>query len=90
MSIRWADENASGLMRLLPAFEYRRPGLFAPMRAVAGVWLLILTAILYGYDRGGWWGALLIPAAAGHFYFAYRLYRVPRAASAAMRSTHAN
>ncbi len=35
--------------------------------------LVVLTAILYGYGRGGWWGALLVPAAALHFYLAYRL-----------------
>lgn len=34
---------------------------------------LFLTAILYGYGRGGWWGALLVPAATLHFYNAYRL-----------------
>ncbi len=90
MKIRWADENARGVMRLLPAFEYRRPGLFVPIRVVAGVWMLMLTAILYGYNRGGWWGVLLIPAAAGHFYCAYRLNRVPRAGSAGMSLPHAN
>ncbi len=73
MNVRWADENASGLMKLVPAYEYRHPRLFAGVRVGAGVWLLILTAILYGYDRGGWWRPLLLAAAAGHFYFAYRL-----------------
>ena len=73
MSVRWADESASGLMKLVPAYEYRHPRLFAGVRVGAGVWLLILTVILYGYDRGGWWRALLPLAAAGHFYAAYRL-----------------
>ena len=55
----------------------------SPLSVIAaGVWLLILTAILYGYDRGGWWRILLIAAAAGHFYFAYLLHRLPRAAGA--------
>jgi hypothetical protein len=63
---------------LVPAFEYRRARFFAAVRIAAGVWLLALTAILYGFDRGGWWGALLVPAAAADFYFAYRLSRVPR------------
>ena len=49
------------------------PRFWTRFRVGAGVWLLILTAILYGYDRGGWWRVLLIAAAAGHFYFAYRL-----------------
>jgi hypothetical protein len=73
MSVRWGDENASGLMKFVPAYEYRHPRLFAGVRLGSGVWLLILTAILYGYDRGGWWRPLLLLAAAGHFYFAYRL-----------------
>jgi hypothetical protein len=78
--ICWADKSASGPLKLVPRFEYRHPRVFAGVRMTAGVWLLILTAILYGYDRGGWWRALLIPAAAGHLYFAYLLYRLPRAA----------
>jgi hypothetical protein len=46
-----------------------KPGI----RISIGVWLLALTAVLYAYRVGGWWGALLVPAAALHFYFAYRL-----------------
>jgi hypothetical protein len=87
MNVSWGDRNASGLLRLVPGFEYRHARVFARVRMGAGVWLLILTAILYGYDRGGWWGALLIPAAAGHFYLANLLYRVPRAAGARRIST---
>lgn len=44
-----------------------------PVRVLSGIWLVVLTAILYGYGRGGWWAALLLPAAALHFYLAYRL-----------------
>ncbi len=80
--ICWADKNARGPLKLVSRFEYRHPRFFGGVRMAAGVWLLILTAILYGYDRGGWWRALLIPAAGGHLYFAYLLYRLPRAASA--------
>ena len=43
------------------------------VRVLSGVWLLVLTVVLYGYGRGGWWGLLLVPAAALHFCFAYRL-----------------
>jgi hypothetical protein len=43
------------------------------VRVGVGTWLLVLTVILYGYGRGGWWGALLLPAAALHFWLAYRL-----------------
>jgi hypothetical protein len=83
MKIRYADfllpiglsrsENARGLERLFSAYEYRHPRPFAGVRVAAGVWLLILTAILYGYDRAGWWTPLLLLAAAAHFYFAHRL-----------------
>jgi hypothetical protein len=76
MNVRYADQNASGLMRLVPAYEYRHPRLFAGVRVASGIWLLVLAAILYGYDRGGWWRPLLIAAAAAHFYFAYRLRAV--------------
>ena len=82
MNCIWADKNASGPLKLVPRYEYRHPRVFAGVRIGAGAWLLVLTAILYGYDRGGWWRVLLIPAAAGHLYFAYLLYRLPRAASA--------
>jgi hypothetical protein len=44
-----------------------------PIPVVSGVWLVILTAILYRYRRGGSWGLLLVPSAARHFYLAYRL-----------------
>ena len=76
--------NAGSPMKLVPSYEYRHPRLFARMRAAVGVWLLVLTAILYGSDRSGWWGLLLVPAAALHFYIAYRL---PRAISARTNST---
>jgi predicted PurR-regulated permease PerM len=46
-----------------------------PVRVLCGLWLVALTAILYGYGLGGWWGVLLVPAAALHFYVAYRSLR---------------
>jgi hypothetical protein len=61
-------------------WEYRHTRLMVPVRIVTGVWLLFLTAILYGYGRGGWWGALLVPAATLHFYIAYRLIHPPEQA----------
>ena len=57
------------------AWEYRHRRAMVPVRVVSGIWLVALTAILYGYGRGGWWGLLLIPAAALHFYVAYRNLR---------------
>ena len=62
------------------AWEYRRRRVMVPVRVVSGIWLVALTAILYGYGRGGWWGLLLVPAAAAHFYVAYRISR-PRVRS---------
>jgi hypothetical protein len=59
--------------RLPSRWEYRHARVMIPVRIGTGVWLVILTGILYGYGRGGWWGALLVPAAALHFFLAYRL-----------------
>ena len=46
-----------------------------PVRVAIGVWLVVLIAILYSYGVGGLWGLLLVPAAAAHFYLAYRNLR---------------
>jgi hypothetical protein len=59
------------------AWEYRHRRVMVPVRILIGIWLLVLTAILYGYGQGGWWGLLLVPAAALHFYWAYRSLRHP-------------
>jgi len=63
--------------RVPVAWEYSHARLMLPVRIVTGVWLVFLTAVLYGYGRGGWWGVLLVPAATLHFYIAYRLIRPP-------------
>jgi hypothetical protein len=68
------------LMKFLPSYEYRHPRLFANVRAGVGVWLLILTAILYGSDRSDWLGLLLVPAAAVLFLLALCLPRAIRTA----------
>jgi len=57
------------------AWESRHRRVMVPVRVLIGLWLLALTTILYGYDVGGWWGVLLVPAAALHFYVAYRNLR---------------
>jgi hypothetical protein len=57
------------------AWEYRHRRVTVPVRVLSGIWLVALTAILYGYGIGGWWGLLLVPAAAAHFYVAYRSLR---------------
>jgi hypothetical protein len=71
--------NDDRIMKLVTPFGYRHPQLVARVRVAVGAWLLTLTAILYGYNRGGWWGVLLVPAAAVCFYFAYREPRAIRA-----------
>jgi hypothetical protein len=57
------------------AWEYRHRRVMVPVRVVCGIWLVALTAVMYGYGVGGWWGLLLVPAAAAHFYLAYRSLR---------------
>jgi len=83
MNGRWADPRAQGLMRIVPGFEFRRAAVFARVRLFAGIWLLILAAILYGYDRAGWWTPLLVLAAAADFYFAHQLQQVGESANSA-------
>lgn len=68
-------------IKLPSSWEYRHAGLMVPVRVLSGIWLLVLTAILYGYGRGGWWGVLLLPAAALHFYLAYRLTHIAQQSS---------
>jgi hypothetical protein len=57
------------------AWEYRHWRVTVPLRVLSGLWLVVLTGILYGSGLGGWWGVLLVPAAALHFYVAYRSLR---------------
>lgn len=63
------------LIRRLPSLERRHPRLWAWVHIAAGIWLLVLTGILYSYQRGGWWRPLRVPAAAGHLYLGYCLLR---------------
>ena len=43
------------MMKLVTPVGYKHPLLVAGVRIGVGVWLLILTAVLYGYGQGGWW-----------------------------------
>jgi hypothetical protein len=54
----------------------RYPRQVARVRVGVGVWLLLLTALLYGSGHGGQWGWLLAATAALHFCLAYRLFRI--------------
>jgi hypothetical protein len=47
----------------------------ARVRVGVGIWLLLLTAILYGAGVGGPWEVVLVAVAALHFGLAYRLFR---------------
>jgi hypothetical protein len=53
----------------------RYPKQVARVRVGVGIWLLFLTAILYGSGHGGRWEWLLVVGAALHFCLAYRLFR---------------
>lgn len=57
------------------AIEARHPRRSILIRVAVGTWLLVLTGILVGYGRDEWLAALLLPAAALHFYLAYRVSR---------------
>jgi hypothetical protein len=54
-------------------WEFKYPLALSRLRYFGGVVLLILTAILYGSGRAGWWTALLPLAAAAEFWGAYRI-----------------
>ena len=59
----------------------RSPRLVARIRVAIGIWLLLLTAILYRSGHGGQWAWLLTVAAALHFVLAIRLFRIARKGS---------
>lgn len=56
----------------------RYPRQVACVRIGVGIWLLFLTSVLYRSGRDGKWALLLMPAAAVHFFLAYRLLRNAR------------
>jgi hypothetical protein len=60
-------------MKLPSSFDRRHPRGVALLRTAIGIWLLALTLFLCATGR--WWGLLLSPFAALHFYLAYRLQR---------------
>ena len=76
--------NDDRLVKILTPWERRHPLLSAQIRIGGDVSLLIVAAILIGYDV--WWGVLLVPVAALFFYAAYRF---PRAIRARTNSTDA-
>jgi hypothetical protein len=77
------NENAapprSTLMKfLVPSWEYRRPRVSAHVHFAAGSVLVAVTVLLLFYGYG--WGALLLLAAALHFWLGYYDMTVARSA----------
>jgi hypothetical protein len=64
--------NGDRLTKFVSPYGYRHPRFVAWVRTGVGVWLLILTGILYGSGTNGWWALVLVPGAALNFYLAYR------------------
>lgn len=48
------------------------------LRVGIGIWLLVLTAVLYGAGVGGLWELSLVAIAALHFALAGRSFRIAR------------
>lgn len=65
-------------LRRLSRVGSRYPWQIAVLRVAVGIWLIVLTAILYNSGHGGHWAWLLLVAAAVHFALAYRLVRIAR------------
>jgi hypothetical protein len=63
------------LIRRLPSWAREHPMLCAWIHFLSGLWLLALGAILYGYHRGGWWPAVLVPVGLIHFWRMFALQR---------------
>lgn len=54
------------------------PQQVARVRVGVGIWLLFLTAVLYGSGHGGRWAWLLVPIAALHFGLAHLQFRIAK------------
>ncbi len=70
--------------RTLLTLGSRHPRQVGALRVAIGIWLLVLTAILASSGRGAW-GWLLVPFAAVHFGWAYRLFRLAHRRDAEQR-----
>jgi hypothetical protein len=68
------------VMRLRVAFawEYERRRVMIVVRTAVGIWLLVLTGLLYAGGRSMWWALLLVPFSMLHFFLVYRLSRPAR------------
>lgn len=61
------------IRRFVPKYEWRHVKGIAAIRALAGLWLVFLGAILCAY--GYWWGAFLFVVAGLDGWFAYQMPR---------------
>lgn len=76
--------NDDRILKFVTPFGFKHPRFVARVRFCVGIWLLLLTAFVYANGLSGWWGVLLVTAAATCFYLAYR---EPRAIRARANST---
>ena len=60
-------------MQFLSSFDRRRPRTSAGVRIAVGIWLLIGAG--FACHDGYWWGLVILPPAALHFYLAYRILK---------------
>jgi hypothetical protein len=65
------------IRRVLPLRSWG-PTQVARLRVGIGVWLLLLTAILYASGVGGLWELSLVAVAALHFGLASRAFQIAR------------
>jgi hypothetical protein len=56
----------------------RYPRQIAWLRVGIGLWLMLVTTVLYITGHAGQWGWLLLGVAALHFVLAARLFRIAR------------
>jgi hypothetical protein len=60
--------------KLAMAWEYKHRRVMIPVRALIGIWLVVLTLLLCS-QYGQWWALVLLAPAALHFFIAYYLGR---------------
>ena len=58
---------------LITSLDYRHPSVLADVRLAAGIWLVVLTTLLFSI--GDWWAAPLLLAAAVTFTATFYVLR---------------
>ena len=59
---------------LVTSWDYRHPSVLAGVRLAAGIWLVVLTALLFSI--GDWWAAPLLVVAAVLFSAMFYVLRI--------------